>query len=153
MLARPIDALRKKKIPIYRLLISNKKLFGQWGRARTAGSPFQGYEKIADDKFELLDGQQRIIGIGRFLTNKFAIMGADGVPHYFRGLAKDLQDKIRDTKFTIFECSGTESEIKEWFKTINITGVPLNEQELSNAIHSLKTYLRAKELGLTIIDI
>ena len=31
---------------------------------------------------------------------------------------------------------GTETEIKEWFKTINIVGVPLNNQELLNAIYS-----------------
>lgn len=94
------------------------------------------FTKVADDKFEILDGQQRITSIGRFLTGKFSIIGQDGVPHYFDGLASDLKRKILDTKLTIYECSGTETEIKEWFKTINITGVPLNEQELSNAIHS-----------------
>jgi len=94
------------------------------------------FTKIADDKFEILDGQQRITSIGRFLTDKFAIMDNNGIPHYFSGLAKDLQNKILNTKLTIYECSGTESEIKEWFKTINIVGIPLNEQELSNAIHS-----------------
>ncbi|MBR4235422.1 MAG: DUF262 domain-containing protein [Clostridia bacterium] len=94
------------------------------------------FTKVADDKFEILDGQQRITSIGRFLTDKFPIIGADGVPHYFSGLAEDLQRRILDTKLTIYECSGTESEIKEWFRTINIAGVPLNEQELSNAIHS-----------------
>ena len=94
------------------------------------------FTKVDEDKFEILDGQQRITSIGRFLTGKFAIIGDDGIPHYFSGLAEDLQKKILKTKLTIYECSGTESEIKEWFKTINITGVPLNEQELSNAIHS-----------------
>lgn len=94
------------------------------------------FTKVAEDKFEILDGQQRITSIGRFLTGKFPIIGPDGVPHYFKGLAKDLQDKILGTKLTVYECSGTESEIKEWFKTINIAGVPLNDQELSNAIHS-----------------
>ncbi len=94
------------------------------------------FTKVADDKFEILDGQQRITSIGRFLTGKFAIIGDDGLPHYFDGLASDLKRRILDTKLTIYECSGTESEIKEWFKTINIAGVPLNDQELSNAIHS-----------------
>ena len=36
----------------------------------------------------------------------------------------------------IYECEGTESEIKQWFQTINIAGVPLNAQELLNAIYS-----------------
>lgn len=94
------------------------------------------FNKVSDDKYEILDGQQRITSIGRFYTNKFPIIGSDGLPHYFRGLASDLQDIIKKTKLTIYECSGTESEIKAWFKTINIAGIPLNEQELSNAIHS-----------------
>ena len=94
------------------------------------------FTKVASDKFEILDGQQRITSIGRFLTGKFPIVGKDGVPHYFSGLAEDLKRIILNTKLTIYECCGTESEIKEWFKTINIAGVPLNEQELSNAIHS-----------------
>lgn len=94
------------------------------------------FTKVSDNEFEVLDGQQRITSIGRFLTGKFPIVDENGMQQYFRGLAEDLQRKILDTKLTIYECSGTESEIKEWFKTINIVGVPLNEQELLNAIYS-----------------
>lgn len=94
------------------------------------------FTKVSDDKFEILDGQQRITSIGRFLTGKFPILDENGMQQYFSGLAENLQRKILDTKLTIYECSGTESEIKEWFKTINIVGVPLNEQELLNAIYS-----------------
>ena len=94
------------------------------------------FTKVSDNKFEVLDGQQRITSIGRFLTCKFAIEDKNGMPQYFSALAEDLQRKILDTKLTIYECSGTESEIKEWFKTINIAGIPLNEQELLNAIYS-----------------
>lgn len=103
------------------------------------------FVKVSDDKYEVLDGQQRITSFGRFVTGKFPIIGADGVPHYFSGLAEDLQKKIMDAELTIYECSGTESEIKEWFRTINIVGVPLNEQELSNAIHSGPFVTKAKE--------
>lgn len=103
------------------------------------------FVKVSDDKFEVLDGQQRITSFGRFVTGKFPIIGADGVPHYFGGLAEDLKKKIMDAKLTIYECQGTESEIKEWFRTINIAGVPLNEQELSNAIHSGPFVTKAKE--------
>ena len=55
---------------------------------------------------------------------------------YFDGMAKDKRDKILQTKLLIYECEGTESEIKEWFKTINIAGVPLEPQEFLNAIYS-----------------
>jgi 5-methylcytosine-specific restriction endonuclease McrA len=103
------------------------------------------FVKVSDDKYEVLDGQQRITSFGRFVTGKFPIMGADGIPRYFNGLATDLKEKILKSKLTIYECIGTESEIKEWFRTINIAGVPLNEQELSNAIHSGTFVTKAKE--------
>lgn len=88
------------------------------------------------DKFEVLDGQQRITSIGRFITNRFAIADEQGMHHYFDGLAQDKKDKILQSKILVYECQGEESEIKEWFKTINIVGVPLNEQELLNAVYS-----------------
>lgn len=94
------------------------------------------FNKIGDNNLEVLDGQQRITSIGRFVTNKFAIKDENGMEQYFGGMAKDKQDKILETKLLIYECEGTESEIKEWFKTINIAGVPLNNQELLNAVYS-----------------
>ena len=94
------------------------------------------FNKVADDKFEVLDGQQRITSIGRFVTGKFAIQDDNGMEQHFSGLPQDKQDKILNTELLIYECQGTESEIKEWFKTINIAGVPLNEQELLNAVYS-----------------
>src|ERR1051325_5095266 len=91
------------------------------------------FNKVGEDKFEVLDGQQRITSIGRFVTNKFAIMDK-GNPKYFDSLAADEQAKIRGAQLLIYECEGRESEIKEWFQTINIAGVPLSDQELLNAI-------------------
>lgn len=94
------------------------------------------FNKVSADKFEVLDGQQRITSIGRFLTGKFAIKDGSGIPRYFSGLPDDQKKKLLETKLTIYECEGTETEIKEWFKTINIVGVPLNDQERANAVHS-----------------
>jgi hypothetical protein len=103
------------------------------------------FNKIGKDKFEVLDGQQRITSIGRYVTDKFAIKDENGMEQYFSGISKDKQEKIMQTKLTIYECDGTESEIKEWFKTINIAGVPLKEQELLNAIFSGTFVTLAKE--------
>lgn len=94
------------------------------------------FNKVGDDKYEVLDGQQRITSFGRFVTNKFAVKDSNGMEQYFSGLSKDMQDKILDAPLTIYICEGEESEIKNWFKTINIAGIPLNEQELCNAIYS-----------------
>jgi hypothetical protein len=94
------------------------------------------FNKVNTDNFEVLDGQQRITSIGRFVTNKFAIKDENGNEQLFGGFAGDRKNKILNTKLLIYECEGTESEIKEWFRTINIAGVPLNSQELLNAVYS-----------------
>ena len=94
------------------------------------------FNKVDDNHFEVLDGQQRITSFGRYVTNKFAVKDENGMEQYFSGIAKDKQDKILNTPLLIYECEGEESEIKEWFKTINIAGVPLNNQELLNAVYS-----------------
>lgn len=102
------------------------------------------FVKTENNRLEVLDGQQRITSIGRFVTGKFAVK-INGMEHFFHNMAKDLQEKILRTTLLVYECEGTESEIKEWFKTINIAGVPLNEQELYNAVYSGEFVTKAKE--------
>lgn len=94
------------------------------------------FNKVGTDAYEVLDGQQRITSFGRYVTNKFAVKDANGMEQYFRGIATDKREQILNAKLLIYECEGTESEIKEWFRTINIAGVPLNNQELLNAVYS-----------------
>ena len=103
------------------------------------------FNQTDDNKFEVLDGQQRITSIGRFVKNKFAIMDDNGIPHRFDSLPKDQQEIISNTTLLVYECKGTETEIKEWFKTINTVGVPLNDQELLNAVYSGEFVTLAKE--------
>lgn len=93
------------------------------------------FNKVSDDVLEVLDGQQRITSIGRYVTDKFAVKDENGMEQYFSGIAKDKQIKILESKLLIYECEGKESEIIEWFKTINISGVPLSHQELLNAVY------------------
>jgi len=101
--------------------------------------------KVGKDKFEVLDGQQRITSIGRYVTGKFGIL-EKGKPQYFgSSLPKDKESMIMNTKLLIYECEGTESEIKEWFETINIAGISLTEQEKLNAIYSGPFVTLAKE--------
>lgn len=94
------------------------------------------FVKTKSGKYEVLDGQQRITSFGRYITGKFAIEDENEIPQYFTSLPEDKQKIIMDTPLLIYICEGEESEIKEWFKTINIVGVPLNNQELLNAIYS-----------------
>ncbi len=94
------------------------------------------FNKVSENNFEVLDGQQRITSFGRYVTNKFAVKDENGMEQYFSSIAADKQEKILKTPLLIYECEGTESKIKEWFKTINIAGIPLNNQELMNAVYS-----------------
>ena len=104
------------------------------------------FVKVGEDRYEVLDGQQRITSFGRFVRGKFPVVDAEGMPHYFDGLNAEEQKRILVSKLTIYVCEGAETEIKEWFKTINIAGVPLVEQELLNAIYSGPFVTAAKEV-------
>ena len=103
------------------------------------------FNKVDDTHLEVLDGQQRITSLGRFLTRKFAVV-INGMEQYFDYMPKDLQEKILQTELLVYECEGTESEIKEWFKTINIVGLPLEEQEILNAVYCGSFVNKAKEV-------
>lgn len=103
------------------------------------------FNKVGNDKFEVLDGQQRITSLGRFITGKFPLIDVNGMPHYYAAMPDDQKKKINETPLTIYICDGTETEIKEWFKTINIAGIPLNKQEVANAVYSGPFVTKAKE--------
>ena len=103
------------------------------------------FVKIGENQYEILDGQQRVTSFGRYITNKFAIKDENGMEQYFDGLSEDKRNTILNSLLTIYICEGEESEIKEWFKTINIVGLPLNNQELLNAIYSGPFVTQARE--------
>lgn len=103
------------------------------------------FNKVSDDKFEVLDGQQRITSLGRFVEGVLSIIDESGIPQDINSIANDKREKILKTKLLIYICEGTESEIKEWFRTINIAGVPLKPQELLNAVFSGPFVTKAKE--------
>ena len=101
------------------------------------------YFNVAGDSLEVLDGQQRITSIGRFVTGKFAIK-QDGKEQTFSSLPAEAKQKILESGLLVYHCQGTEKEIKEWFETINIAGMPLNTQELLNSIYSGPFVTKAK---------
>ena len=89
------------------------------------------------EEYEVLDGQQRITSFGRFVTGQLDVLDTNGMPHKFDPAHHGW---LLKTPLTIYICEGEgddpEAEIKDWFKTINIVGKPLNEQELLNATYS-----------------
>jgi len=84
-----------------------------------------------DGSFEIIDGQQRTISFCQYINGDFAYQNL-----YFHNLKDDQQKQILDYKLMIYVCSGTESEKLEWFKTINIAGEKLSDQELRNAVYA-----------------
>lgn len=96
------------------------------------------FNSPSEGQYEVLDGQQRITSIGRYVTDKFAVKNSSGLEHYFSSSPAEEKKAILDSELLVYVCEGPENEIKEWFKTINTQGVPLNEQELLNAVYSGK---------------
>ena len=84
-----------------------------------------------DGDFEVIDGQQRTISVCQYIKGDFAFM-----MRYFHNLANDEKEKILNYKLTVYICSGTDSEKLQWFKTINIAGEKLTNQELRNAVYA-----------------
>lgn len=89
----------------------------------------------AECEYEVLDGQQRTISICEYVKGSFSIQWNDK-SQYFHTLSKDLQEKFLDYKLDVYVCQGSESEKLEWFKTINIAGETLTNQELRNAVYA-----------------
>lgn len=84
-----------------------------------------------DGTFEIIDGQQRTISICQYVNGDFAFDF-----RYFHNLQPDEQDQILNYELQVYICSGTDSEKLKWFKTINIAGEELTDQELRNAVYA-----------------
>ncbi|MEX1100865.1 MAG: DUF262 domain-containing protein [Actinomycetota bacterium] len=89
------------------------------------------YWAVRDDgTFEVMDGQQRTISIGQYVTGDFTVDGRG-----FNNLQDDERARILDYELTVYQCEGKDSEKLDWFRTINIAGVELSDQELRNAVY------------------
>ena len=112
------------------------------------------FNRTSGGRYEVLDGQQRITSFGRFVTGKFAIKDANDNVQYFSGLPQELQQRIMLSPLLIYECEGDEREIKDWFQTINITGVPLNEQEAFKGIaRTGEKLIHSKECADSVLSL
>ena len=90
------------------------------------------YWAVRDDgNFEIIDGQQRTISVCQYVNGDFSYE-----KRYFRNLQDDEQQQILDYKLMVYLCSGTDSERLDWFRTINIAGEKLTDQELRNAVYA-----------------
>ena len=85
----------------------------------------------AECPYEVMDGQQRTLALCEYVAGKFSFEFKN-----FFNQPPDIQQRILDYELTVYVCEGEHSEKLEWFKTINIAGKPLNEQEILNAIYA-----------------
>ena len=84
-----------------------------------------------DGTFEIIDGQQRTISVCQYVNGDFAFNF-----RYFHNLQPDEQEEILNYPLQVYICRGSDSEKLKWFKTINIAGKELTEQELRNAVYA-----------------
>src|SRR5699024_1561660 len=84
-----------------------------------------------DGNYEIIDGQQRTISICQYVNVDFSLERL-----YFHNLQDDEQEQILNYPLTVYLCSGTDRERLDWFRTINIAGEELTDQELRNAVYS-----------------
>ncbi len=88
-----------------------------------------------DGNFEVIDGQQRTISIAQYVEGDFSVLiGSFPEKRAFHNLQKNEQEQILNYKLMVYLCSGADSEKLEWFKTINIAGEKLTDQEMRNAV-------------------
>ena len=85
----------------------------------------------AECPYEVMDGQQRTLSLCEYVDGKFSYDFKN-----FFNQPQDIQQRILNYKLTVYVCEGEASEKLEWFKTINIAGKPLNEQEINNAVYA-----------------
>jgi len=104
------------------------------------------FNKREDGMLEVLDGQQRITSIGRFAIGKMEIMGEDNVPLDINALSDEDKMAFYNTPILVYICKGTRTDIRKWFETINTAGVPLEKQELWNALYSGPFVTEAKKV-------
>ena len=90
----------------------------------------------SEDEYEILDGQQRSISICQFVTGVFSILDSSGNPKYFNNLSDALKEEILSYELMVYFCEGSNQEKLDWFRTINIAGEKLTNQELRNAVYT-----------------
>ncbi|WP_406614588.1 HNH endonuclease family protein [Mycoplasma corogypsi] len=91
-------------------------------------------DEVSEDKYEVLDGKQRIEAFRKFRNNEISYQNKT---YYYWGQSKegrDLQEKFENTELTIINVEGDDNLKRETFYRINALGVPLNNYEIINGL-------------------
>lgn len=103
-----------------------------------------------DGTYEVLDGQQRIISICRYATNKFSVKIPSATGGFntvnYPNLFEEQIKAFNEYELKVYICEGTDKEKSDWFQIINIAGVELEKQEILNAVYHSKWLTDAKSV-------
>ena len=95
------------------------------------------FAKVGEDTYEVMDGQQRIISILNYLNGSYSKYdNLLDMIYFFQNLPKEEQEKVLDYEIEVKIFEGSSNEKLDWFKTINIGGLVLEDQELRNAAYT-----------------
>jgi len=89
------------------------------------------WAKNEDGTLEVLDGQQRTISFCQYVVGDYSIDN-----RAFHNLTQTEQEQITSYQLMIYLCEGNDREKLDWFRTVNIAGEKLFEQELRNAVYT-----------------
>ena len=90
---------------------------------------------VGDNKYEMIDGQQRTLSICEYRYHDFHIVDPERGTLYFGSLTSEEKERFLDYELSVYLCTGTDKEKLDWFRVINIAGERLLDQELLNAIY------------------
>ena len=98
------------------------------------------WAKCGEDRYEVIDGQQRITSLIRYLKNEYALNGLQELNElngkYYKDLPKDIQKKLKSSSLSTISLLKQSTDLKyEIFARLNQGAVKLNPQELRNCIY------------------
>lgn len=93
-----------------------------------------------DNTYSVIDGQQRITSLVRYLKNDFALNGLQELNELngkcYKDLSKDIQKKLKSSSLSTISLLKQSTALKyEIFARLNQGAVKLNPQELRNCIY------------------
>ena len=102
---------------------------------------------FSDRAVVIIDGQQRTISVCQYVEGDFSV-AINGHQLAFHNLQIDQQEQILDYELMVYLCEGTDSEKLEWFKTINIAGEELTNQETTTETYQIYVSLPLKKAAI-----
>lgn len=85
----------------------------------------------AETPYEVMDGQQRTLSLCEYVAGSFSFEEKN-----FFNQPADIKERILNYPLSLYVCEGPDSQKLEWFKTVNISGERLSEQEMRNAVYA-----------------